>query len=81
MLTLDEVEHNAQVKARNMIIEVESPTGQKAKQVGISVKLSATPGSIRLLAPELGQHTDEILTDLGYGRETIEKWRNDGAIK
>jgi crotonobetainyl-CoA:carnitine CoA-transferase CaiB-like acyl-CoA transferase len=81
MLTLDEVEHNAQIQARNMIVEVESPTGQKANQVGVSIKLSATPGSIRSLAPELGQHTDEILTELGYGQETIQKWRHDGAIK
>ncbi|HKD66613.1 MAG TPA: CaiB/BaiF CoA-transferase family protein [Candidatus Binataceae bacterium] len=81
MLTLDEVEKNPQVKARNMIVEVDSPAGDKAKQVGISIKLSATPGSIRNLAPELGQHTDEILAELGYGQETIDKWRADGAIK
>jgi len=81
MLTLDEVEHNPQVKARNMIVEVETPSGQKAKQIGISIKLSATPGSIRSLPPELGQHTDEILSELGYGEETIAKWRGDGAIK
>ncbi len=81
MLTLDEVEHNAQVKERNMIVEVQTPSGEKAKQVGISIKLSATPGSIRQLPPELGQHTDEILAELGYGQESIEKWRKDGAIK
>jgi alpha-methylacyl-CoA racemase len=81
MLTLDEVEHNPQVKERNMIVEVETPTGEKAKQVGISIKLSATPGSIRQLPAHLGQHTDEILAELGYSQESIEKWRKDGAIK
>ncbi len=81
MLTLDEVKDNAQVKARNMIVEVDTPAGGKARQVGISIKLSATPGSIRSLAPELGQHTDEILAELGYTADAIAKWRSDGAIR
>jgi crotonobetainyl-CoA:carnitine CoA-transferase CaiB-like acyl-CoA transferase len=81
MLTLDEVERNPQVQARNMIVEVDGPGGQKAKQVGVSIKFSATPGSIRNLAPELGQHTDEVLGELGYGQESIDKWRRDGAIR
>ena len=55
--------------------------GKKYKQVGISVKLSETPGSIRSLAPSLGQHTDEILADLGYEKSQIEAWRGEGAIK
>ena len=81
MLTLDELEHDPQIRARNMIVEVETPTGEKVKQVGISVKLSETPGSIRSLAPKLGQHTEEVLGDLGYSKNDIERWRADGAIR
>jgi crotonobetainyl-CoA:carnitine CoA-transferase CaiB-like acyl-CoA transferase len=81
MLTLDEVPSDPQVKARNMIVEVEGPGGQKIKQVGIPVKLSETPGSIRSLAPAIGQHSEEILTGLGYAPEDIAKWREEGAIK
>ena len=81
MLTLDEVPDDPQVKARKMIVEVEAPGGQKVRQVGISAKLSDTPGSIRSLAPQLGQHTDEILGGLGYSKEQIQKWREEGAIR
>jgi crotonobetainyl-CoA:carnitine CoA-transferase CaiB-like acyl-CoA transferase len=81
MLTLDEVPNDPQVKAREMIVEVETPDGRKIKQVGIPVKLSETPGSIRSLAPTMGQHTDEILSGLGYFPEDIAKWREDGSIK
>ncbi len=43
MLTLDELEHDPQIKARNMIVEVETPEGGKVKQVGIAMKFSETP--------------------------------------
>ncbi|HZO82986.1 MAG TPA: CaiB/BaiF CoA-transferase family protein [Candidatus Binataceae bacterium] len=81
MLTLDELAHDPQIRARNMVVEVEAPGGEKIKQVGISVKLSDTPGSIRSLAPKPGQHTEEIMIDLGYSERDIERWRAEGAIK
>jgi crotonobetainyl-CoA:carnitine CoA-transferase CaiB-like acyl-CoA transferase len=81
MNTLDEVEADPQVQARKMIVELDTPEGRKVKQVGISVKLSETPGSIRSLAPTLGQHTEELMHGLGYPDEQIEKWRADGSIK
>ena len=81
MNTLDEVEADPQVQARKMIVELDTPEGRKVKQVGISVKLSETPGSIRSLAPSLGQHTEELMHGLGYSDEQIEKWRADGSIK
>jgi crotonobetainyl-CoA:carnitine CoA-transferase CaiB-like acyl-CoA transferase len=81
MLTLDEVPSDPQVLAREMIVEVEGPGGRKIKQVGVSLKFSDTPGSIRSLAPQLGQHTDEILGALGYAKDEIDRWREAGAIK
>ena len=47
----------------------------------MSLKFSDTPGSIRSLAPQLGQHTDEILGALGYAKDEIDRWREAGAIK
>ena len=81
MNTLDEVPGDPQVRARKMIVELDAPGGEKVRQVGISVKLSETPGAIRSLAPALGQHTDEIMADLGYGGDQIARWRGEGAIR
>jgi crotonobetainyl-CoA:carnitine CoA-transferase CaiB-like acyl-CoA transferase len=81
MLTFDEVTEDPQVLARKMVVELESPEGKTVRQVGISLKLSDTPGSIRSLAPALGQHTDEILGSLGYSQELIDRWRREGAVK
>ena len=44
------------------------------------VRLSRTPGTLRQRAPQLGEHTDAILTSLGYGREEIDAMRADGTI-
>ena len=48
-------------KAREMVVEMEHPEAGTVYGLGIPVKLSATPGSVRRPAPLLGQHTEEIL--------------------
>jgi crotonobetainyl-CoA:carnitine CoA-transferase CaiB-like acyl-CoA transferase len=78
---LDETEHDPHLLAREMIVEVDDPQRGKVKQVGISVKLSETPGQIRSLAAPLGAHTEEILTSLGCSPEKIAALRAAGAIK
>jgi crotonobetainyl-CoA:carnitine CoA-transferase CaiB-like acyl-CoA transferase len=47
---------------------------------GIPVRFSDTPGSVRRHPPLLGEHTDEVLQDLGYTVAEIAKLRSDGAI-
>ncbi len=78
---LDETVDDPHLRAREMIVEMDHPELGKVKQVGISVKLSDTPGQIRFLAAPMGTHTDEILTVLGRSREKIAELRAAGAIK
>jgi formyl-CoA transferase len=51
------------------------------KNIGIPVKLSLTPGRIRHRAPDLGEHTKDILLQAGYADDDIAKLREVGAIK
>jgi crotonobetainyl-CoA:carnitine CoA-transferase CaiB-like acyl-CoA transferase len=78
---LDEVEHDPQIQARQMIVDVPHPTFGPIKQAGLSVKLSDTPGSIRHAAPRRGEHTDEVLTSLGWDAARISALRSAGGTE
>jgi formyl-CoA transferase len=51
--------------ARAMMVEMEHPVEGTVRGLGIPFKLSETPGQIRRAAPLLGEHTEEILSELG----------------
>ena len=78
--SLDEVFQDPHVQARQMVVELQHPSLGKVQQVGIGAKLSETPGSVRSLSPRRGQHTDEVLRDLGYSPQQIEELRAQGAV-
>jgi formyl-CoA transferase/CoA:oxalate CoA-transferase len=63
-----------------MRVEVEHPSLGSVPQIGLPYKLSATPASIRSAPPLLGEHTDEILDELGYSATEIGALRTDGVI-
>jgi crotonobetainyl-CoA:carnitine CoA-transferase CaiB-like acyl-CoA transferase len=78
---LDELFADPQVRARDMIAAVEHDTIGRLQLLGIPVKLSETPGSMRLPPPRLGQHTDAVLqTDLGLTTDAVANLRQQRII-
>jgi len=75
-----EVIESPQVKAREMIIEVDHPTAGKVKMAGSPIKASLTPVSTHCPPPLLGQDTEMILSQLGYGCDEIELFKTEGII-
>lgn len=78
--TMDKIFSDPQVLHREMVKELEHPTAGKVKVTGIPIKLSNTPGEILTAPPTLGQHTKEILTELGYNNEDIDKMSQEKII-
>ncbi len=76
---LDEALDDPHNRHRQMLIEVEHPVVGRVPQVGIGTKLSETPGKVRSPAPRPGEHTDELLSGLGYTPEETTRLRETGA--
>jgi len=68
---IEQVYQDPQTEARNMRVELEDQELGTLHNIGIPVKLSATPGSIRHRAPALGEHTREVLREAGFSTDEI----------
>jgi crotonobetainyl-CoA:carnitine CoA-transferase CaiB-like acyl-CoA transferase len=66
VLSITEMHGDPQTLARDMVVTLDHPVAGATKAIGLPVKFSGTPGSVRRPAPLLGEHTEEILTELGY---------------
>lgn len=76
-----EVFADEQIAAREMVCTVEHPAVGPLRVLGIPVKLSATPGSIRMPPPRLGEHTVRVLReDLGVDEATMARLRDERVI-
>jgi crotonobetainyl-CoA:carnitine CoA-transferase CaiB-like acyl-CoA transferase len=75
-----EVLSDPQILAREMVQSVEHATAGMLKVVGVPIKLSETPGSVRTAPPTLGQHTTSILRELSIPDDEIERLRDARVV-
>ncbi len=78
--TLTEVVDDPQTLANNYVTWFDHPVLGRTKMVGFPWDYSQTPASVRREAPELGQHTEEILLEMGYSWDDITELKDEKAI-
>ena len=79
--TIRDLPEDPQVIANQYLVDVEHDTLGEIKVRGLPVALSKTPGTVRPVAPEFGQHTEEVLIDVaGYTWEDIAELREKEVI-
>lgn len=79
--TVDQALADPQVLARGMVAEVDHPTAGAVRLVNCPIRLSATPTTVRSAPPLLGQHTDEVLSELGFDPDAVATMRAAGTIQ
>ncbi|MDD5094102.1 MAG: CoA transferase [Dehalococcoidia bacterium] len=78
---INDLPNDPQVLANNYIIDYDHPVFGKTKLNGFPFELTKTPASIRREAPEFGQHTEEVLTELlGYSWDKVVGLKNEEVI-
>jgi crotonobetainyl-CoA:carnitine CoA-transferase CaiB-like acyl-CoA transferase len=77
---VDEALAHSQAIHRGVVVELEHPLIGTVRSLGNPIHLSHTPITYRLPPPTLGQHTDEVLSELGYDEQGIEELRNAAAV-
>jgi crotonobetainyl-CoA:carnitine CoA-transferase CaiB-like acyl-CoA transferase len=77
--SFEELVRDPQVAHNDLLTTVEHPAGGEVHVVGMPVRFSATPGVVRSGPPGVGQHTDQVLKDIGLTDDEIRSMHEDGA--
>ncbi|MDD5557623.1 MAG: CaiB/BaiF CoA-transferase family protein [bacterium] len=80
ILSVEEALTNPQSTVREMVLTTDHPKVGPLRSIGIPVKLSGTPGGVSSPPPLLGEHTEEVLREIGYSAAEIGSMRADGVI-
>ncbi|MCX6020951.1 MAG: CaiB/BaiF CoA-transferase family protein [Chloroflexi bacterium] len=80
VLEPEELADDPHVQAREMVLELQHPEIGPVKQVGFGIKFSETPSQFRSFAPALGQHTTDVLSELGFAPDKISELRSEGVV-
>jgi crotonobetainyl-CoA:carnitine CoA-transferase CaiB-like acyl-CoA transferase len=81
VLDVAQMHADPQALAREMIVETTHPTAGQVASLGLPIKFSETPGSVRRAAPLLGQHTREVLREHGFSDAEADQMAALGAIE
>ncbi len=80
VLHLEEAFQDSQVVHRQMVTEFRDEKQGKIKLLASPIKLSGTPPDIRRGPASFGEHTDEVLKELGFKKEEIEQMKREGIV-
>ena len=80
VLSRDELHLHPQVIANEIIVEDEHPVVGLVRQARPAERMEGTPSEIRLPAPTLGQHTDDVLSEFGFDASAIQQLKDDGVV-
>ena len=75
-----EVVSDPQALANDFYVDVEHPNAGSIKLLSTPVQFSDNPASLRTTCPELGQHNEEIILELGYTWDDIAQFKDQGVI-
>jgi formyl-CoA transferase len=79
-MSTEDLANDEHIRGRDMYVELDHPQRGKWWNVGMPIKLSASPAVIKR-SPTLGEHTDEVLESvLGYSKEKISSMKSAGAF-
>jgi len=80
VLSIAEMHAHPQTLARNMVFELDHPVAGRTGAIGLPIKFSETPGGAATPAPTFGQHTGELLAELGFSESEVSRMLAAGSV-